>query len=156
LLAAAKLAGPALHQVLLGQLKPVFGGRKRFKPRHRGLAAALGAHKAVGLMVERTTRPRSWWSWLAKALGALDKYHRGVGHVDADLDHRVATKISISWFAKRAITSSFSFGVILLCKISISYSGKDFFFEPLGLGLDRLGHAGQTLCPGRARRCAGK
>ena len=37
----------------------------------------------------RPTRPRSWWSWARpKRLGSLDHHDRGVGHVDADLDHR--------------------------------------------------------------------
>ena len=98
-------------EVLLGQGEPVLRLDQGLQPRpgdrvlrvrdeHAERLDGAAAHPAAELVELGQPEP----------LGALDDHHRGLRHVDPDLDDRGATRMSISPSRKRAISASRSDG----------------------------------------------
>src|ERR1700722_9065660 len=87
---AKKFAGPALLQILLGDLKPVGRGDHGFDARE-GLAGDFFARdqdavRFRGSATDSATQLVQLCQ--AEAIGVLDDHHRGVGNVDAYFDFR--------------------------------------------------------------------
>ena len=82
--------GPRSWKSSLGQLEAVGRCDKRLQPLDGFLASAASANtQQKPGYVPRLMRPRSWCSWARpKRSAAFDRHQRGVGHVDAHLDHR--------------------------------------------------------------------
>ncbi len=89
LLQAQGIAAAAQLQVLLGDQEAVVGVAQHVEPALAGVGKRRVIEQDAGALARAPSDPASQLVQLGEAepLGLLDHHDRGVGHVDADLDH---------------------------------------------------------------------